>query len=179
MGIETLLLGAAATGATATTAATAATAGLFGAGGAFSLGSTLATLSGLGSIFSGLQGMQAGKQQAEMAKAQAAMSAKEQVRLSAREAQMEAEAADDVRRRQKLAFMASGVSLQGSPLLVMEETRRKGAENVAEIMTSGGYSSAARLQEGRIMATNAKASGRQAFMSGLTNAAGSFAKMAG
>jgi len=165
MGIEAALLAMGASTGIASTVASVA-------GG-------LSALSGISSIIGGFQAKNESKNQAALAIAQSETAAREQVRLSAKEAAAESDIADDTRRRQKLAFMASGVSLQGSPLLVMEETRRKGLENVDEIMRAGAASSAARLSEGRIAATQAKSSGRKAFMSGLQNAAGSFAQMAG
>ena len=170
MGIEAALLGTAATAATAGTAATAATAGLFGTAGAFSLGTTIGTLStGLG-LFSGIQSFVAGKQQAkatnEMTKAQI----EEQARLSARESAAEINAAGDVRRKQKIAYLASGVSLSGSPLLVMEETRRRGASNAIEIMTASDAASKANAAEGKTMAGNLYTSGRNEFIKSATGA---------
>jgi hypothetical protein len=162
MGIETALLAAG-----------------MSAGTASAVGTGFSILSGVSSLVGGLQSLGAGSQQAKNAEAQAAIAAREQVRVSAREAQLEQENVDDVRRRQKLAFMASGVSLQGSPLLVMEETRRKGAENVEEIRMGGGASAGARLTEGRIAASQARSAGRAGFMSGLTSSANSFARLAG
>lgn len=45
--------------------------------------------------------------------------------------------ADKVRKTQKIAYLTSGVDLEGSPLLVMEETRNKGEENAKNIKESG------------------------------------------
>lgn len=170
MGIETALLGAAAASATATTAATAATAGLFGTAGAFSLGTTLGTLSTGLSLFSGLQSMQAGNAQAKQAIAQSTAQAQETTRQSVREAYQEQQAASGARRQQKLAYLASGVSLSGSPLLLMEETRNKGAANAKEVMRSGEASSIATLQEGRMQASKLKTTGRNEFISSVTGA---------
>ena len=135
-----------------------------------SIGSVLSGVSAATSVLGGLQGLMAGGQQADAAEATAAMQAREQVRVSAREAEMERQQVEDTVRRQKLAYMASGVSLEGSPLLVMEETRRKGAENIGEIIQGGAYSAASARTEGRLRAQQAKSAGRQSFISGIQNA---------
>lgn len=185
MGIETALLGATLMSSTAG----ASTVGLLGAGGAFSLGAgslfsagTLGALSAGFSIFSGLSSIAGGMAsqqeagyQSELALQQAESRAIEQERVSAREARLEQEAADDARSRQKVAYLASGVTLEGSPLLAMEETRTRGAENVDEIKKSGSAAANAVRQEGRVQAAQLKSSGRQAFASGLSSGARSIA----
>lgn len=173
MGIEAALLGAAATAATGTTAATAATAGLIGAGGSLTLGGIATGLGLLSSGMSLLGGMQqsgVAKQQASLAMMQADMAGKEQARQAAREAGFAQERMLDTERRQKLAFLSSGVTLEGSPLLVMEETRRKGLDNIDEILKGGAAAQSTARLEGRIQADNLRASGRQAFSSGITTA---------
>lgn len=139
----------------------------------------LTGLSAVSSIVGGMQQNAAAQQQANYAQAQGILQAEESVRQSAAQAQQEADAADDARRKQKLAYLKSGVSLEGSPLLMMEETRLRGERNVNEITTAGGYASAAAIQEGRTRAQNYKASGRQAFMSGLGKGLGSASSFAG
>lgn len=66
--------------------------------------------------------------------------AQEQARLdkedAERAAQAELEAADKARSKQKMLFLKSGVMLEGSPLLVMEETRQKGEENAKNVRDS-------------------------------------------
>ena len=133
----------------------------------------LSAVSAATSLVSGFQGMSEGNDQAAIAMAQAKARGAESARVSEREARLTQEDAIATERRQKLAYMASGVTLEGSPLLVMEETRRKGQENVDEILKAGKASSAAALAEGRLQASAAKSSGRQAFVSGLTGAVGS------
>lgn len=184
MGLESLLLGSALVGPTASGAALAGgSAGLFGTAGAFSLGTTLSTLgaaaTGLGtlsSITGGMAGSSAAGYQAELAAQQAEAQAIEETRLANKEAKVMQEDAENLARRQRVAYLASGVDLAGSPLLVMEETRRKGAENVAEILSSGSAASSAARAEGRVRAAQFKNQGRSAFMSGaasgLTTAAG-------
>ena len=134
---------------------------------------SLAAAQGVMSITQGMAQQNAYKQQANNATATANLQAKEQVRQSFKEAEVEKANAKDFERRQKLSYLASGVTLEGSPLLIMEETRRKGAENVDEILRSGTAAYGATIQEGRNAASTLKAQGRQAFTSGLTNAIGS------
>jgi hypothetical protein len=66
--------------------------------------------------------------------------AKEQAALdkqdAERAAQSELEASDKARKQQMMMYLKSGVDLTGSPLLVMEETRNKGAENAKNVMDS-------------------------------------------
>ncbi len=169
MGIETTLL---ALGASASTAATAGTI-------ASTVGTGLSLFSGLSSIMGGMQSRNEASNQAALAESQAAMRGAEQGRLAAKEAMVEQQQSDEARRRQKVAYLASGVSLAGSPLLVMEETRKKGLENVDEILKAGSAAESAIKAEGRIQAQNLKSSGRQAFASGITSGlttmAGAFA----
>jgi hypothetical protein len=66
---------------------------------------------------------------------------KDQANLAAQEAQSEARRrADEVRRlskKQKLAFIKNGVTLEGSPLLTIDETLRQGQEEVDAISRRG------------------------------------------
>lgn len=141
-------------------ASTASTIGTIGTG--------LSILSGVSSIFGGFQQRQESNNQADLIMQSSAMQAAETKRLAAKEALVEQENADEARRRQQIAYLASGVTLQGSPLLVMEETRKKGLENVDEILKAGSASASTSMTEGRIRAQGVKAQGRQAFMSGIT-----------
>lgn len=58
--------------------------------------------------------------------------------------------AEHTRRVQKMAFLKSGVELSDSPLLVMEETRRRGAENAANVMSSAKAKANLVRQEGSV-----------------------------
>lgn len=53
-----------------------------------------------------------------------------------RAAQAELDDAEKTRKLQKMLYLKSGVDLTGSPLLVMEETRKKGEENAQNIRDS-------------------------------------------
>lgn len=141
------------------------------------------SLSTVGTIFSGLSaasllfgGMSANnesKRQAATAQAEANLRAEETARASARDAQFATAESESVRRRQKLAYLKSGVDLEGSPLLMMEATRRAGLDNAEEILRSGSQTAGAQIQEGRSRASALRASGRQAFISGIGGAASS------
>lgn len=133
----------------------------------------LSAFSAISSVMGGMAANEEAGKQAQLAASQAESRAVEQERLAFKEAQATTEEADSVARRQKVAYLASGVDLAGSPLLVMEETRRKGAENADEIVQAGKYGASASRAEGRAQASQLKSSGRQALIGGLINAAGS------
>lgn len=154
MGIETALIGLGVGAQTASVLSTISTG--------------LSIFSGLSSIAGGMQQQAEAGYQAELAAQQAESRAIELERQAAREALLAQEDADETRKRQKVAYLASGVTLEGSPLLVMEETRTRGAENVAEITASGKAAASSARAEGRIQSTQLKATGRQAFSEGLS-----------
>lgn len=181
MGIETALLGAPLASATAG----ASTVGLLGAGGVLGAGTGIgatigAGLAGIGSalpyisgglqVLGGFQEQQAAREQASLATQQAYAQAGETGRVTAKEAFMAKEDAESARRQQKLAFLKSGVTLEGSPLLLMEETRQKGLQNVEEIMKAGSASFASSIAEGRLRANQYKTAGRKSFAEGLMGA---------
>lgn len=168
MGIEATLL---ALGASASTAATAAS-----VGGALSTG--FGALSAVSSIAGGVSAQREAGRQAVTAQAQVNLQAEETARAGAREAAFVGMEAESVRRRQKLAYLKSGVDLEGSPLLMMEATRRNGLDNVEQVLSSSGQTAGAQVVEGRAKATQLKSSGRQAFMSGITNAGSALARLA-
>jgi hypothetical protein len=130
------------------------------------------------SVAGGVQSYNEGKKQAGRAEEQAAIAAAETKRQTDRSVMLEQRNIKDTQDRQRLAYLASGVTLEGSPLLKLEETRRRGAENIDEIQQSGNAGAAAQIAEGRMTAKSAKATGRQALIGGITNAGGSLARMA-
>lgn len=157
MGIETALIGL---GMGAGTAGSVAT-------GLSVLKTGFSIFSGISSIMGGMAGSNEANYQGELAAQQAESRAIEQERIAAREARLTQEESDEARKRQKVAYLASGVTLEGSPLLVMEETRSRGAENVNEILQSGSAAANSARAEGRIEASKYKASAREEFSSGL------------
>lgn len=139
--------------------------------------SILAGVSALTSVIGGMQQQAAAKQEAQNAIATAEMQGKEQARVSVAQAEQAKQEAESYRREQKIKFLKSGVSLEGSPFLALEETRLQGQKNVDEILKSGASAISTSQAEGRMRAKSLKQSGRAAFISGLGNAASSFSKM--
>lgn len=121
-------------------------------------------------VAGGQQQRSAAKRQANQVLGASMVQAQESSRIAAKEAAIEREASEDAVRRQKLSYMKSGVDLEGSPLLMMEATRQRGARNVDEILSAGGARGSAIQSEGRMAADNYRSAGRQAFMSGLGSA---------
>lgn len=138
------------------------------------IGTAASVLGGIQSLSGGMSAKKESKQQANLATFQAQQQGAEAARMAQREASLVAEEAESTRRAQKVAYLKSGVSLEGSPLLVMEGTRARGQENVEEVLRAGGAATGAAITEGRIRAANAKAAGRESFMQGLTGAASLF-----
>ena len=163
MGIESALIGA---GIGAKTAAFVSSASTIFSG-----------LSAASSLFGGVSANRESQRQAVTAQAEANLRAEETARAGAREAQFVGMEAESVRRRQKLAYLKSGVDLEGSPLLMMEATRRNGLDNVEETLRASKSTAGAQVVEGRARASQLKSSGRQAFMSGIGNAAGSLSRI--
>lgn len=129
------------------------------------------------SIYGGIEGKKAGDQQAALALAQANAAAAETKRVTDKTAANTAKEAKQYEDQQKLAYLKSGVTLEGSPLLVMEETRRLGADNVAEVKAAGAAQASAQLAEGRTTAQTAKAAGRQAMVQGITGGASALSRL--
>jgi len=106
-----------------------------------------------GTVFGGIQQKNEAGRQARFAQEEA----EDRARVEARgNIQLE--------KRQKLAFLKSGVQLAGSPLLVLAEDRFRGKENVQAILSSGQRRAKAFQQQGK-----------QALISSLVSAAGSAA----
>lgn len=125
-----------------------------------------ATLLGAGgTIYSGYQQNQAAKREASLEE--------EQGRLAQEEADREAAAhAEDVRkfsRVQALSFLKNGVTLAGSPLLVLDETLKKGQEEADSIAKSG----AAQRNLYNQRAYNTRSEGRAALVGSLFSAGAS------
>lgn len=106
------------------------------------------------------------------AKREAALE-EEQGRIAQDEANVEAgRRADEVRKfraRQKMGFLKSGVTLEGSPLLVLEETLNEGQKEVDAIVRSGD----AKRRFANESASITRSKGRAAMISGFGNAASS------
>lgn len=90
------------------------------------------------------------KEADKAARRQADIEARREEQDTARAALEEKRDAEKHRKLQKMMFLKSGVLLEGSPLLVMEETRQKGLENAANIMRSGKLKAQSIRQQGSI-----------------------------
>lgn len=121
-----------------------------------------------GTAYAGYSSMQASNREAKLQK--------EQANIAAQEAQSNAEVEAYNQRqalnKQKLAFIKSGVSLEGSPLDVLENTRSWGQKSVDAILKSG----ASQYNLGMQRAANTQASGRAAMIGGVLGSAGTAAK---
>lgn len=144
-------------------------------GTAVTAGSVLGGISAAAGLLSGVQQLSAGQAQAKSAYAQAGADIAEQTRQATQQASKEKQAAETARRAQKLAYLKSGVSLAGSPLLVLEETRQRGLSNAAAINASNtAYTNAAGMQAS-YRANDAVSQGRAGFIKGVTGALSTYA----
>jgi len=132
-------------------------------------------VSAAGSIVQGFQERQAANAEADLQE--------QQGRLQAEEAQAEAQrVANDrrkFRKKQKLAFLKNGISLAGSPLLVLEETIRESQAEVNAIARRGTAQARLSFQQAAIT----RSAGRAALIGGFfgaakIGAAGAFASAA-
>lgn len=99
-----------------------------------------------------LGGITQGRAQNKAAQAQADL-IEQETKIQAERKEQEVES---FRKKQEMAFLKSGVILEGSPLMVLHETERKGLEDVQNIKSTGSKKAAAVRQ-----------SGRQAFQQGV------------
>lgn len=142
------------------------------------LGQIFTAVSAISAVVGGIQQKKAADKQASATRAEAQRQAN--LRQEERESQARVEARENIQleKRQKLAFLKSGVSLEGSPLLLLAETRRVGGENVEAIIKSGQTEATSLLRGGESQAAALKSSGRLALIGGLTGglttAAGGF-----
>ena len=117
-------------------------------------------------------------QQQKKAYAQEADLQRQQAELAFEEAKREAQLTANDRRKflatQKLAFIKNGVSLEGSPLLVLEDTRAQSQEEVNSIIKRGG----AQYRLGMTQAAMTQQRGRAALTQGYIGAAGTMASAA-
>lgn len=123
---------------------------------------TLVGVSGGFDIMSGLFGKEAADAEASSLRSQAALLKLE----TEAEISRYAESARVFQAKQKLAYMKSGVALEGSPLDILDETVRVSAENINAMRAKG----TAQAQELMGKAAKTKAAGRTAFVSGIGGA---------
>lgn len=106
-------------------------------------------LQAVGSIYGGIQANKAAKEQARIAQEDARAAA------DARGKQI-----TKLKAEQQAQFAASGVTLDGTPLMVLDETQREGDAEVNDI-----------LRQGRNNAKVIRTQGRNALTSGILSAA--------
>lgn len=122
-----------------------------------------------GEVMGGVKAKKAAKKQASILN--------EQARLRERQAEFEAQQADrafeKLLGRQKVSIAKSGIRLEDSPLLVLEETLRDKEATIKNIL-EGGAAEAGML---RSKAKSAKRAGRDALMSSIISGVGSSLRM--
>lgn len=107
-------------------------------------------------ISAGMQVAQGISQYSQQKKADKAAraAAEQQAALMEKDSEIAANAelaeAERHRRMQKMLFLKSGVTLEGSPLLVMEETRAKGEENAKNVREGGQARADLTRQQGSV-----------------------------
>ena len=87
------------------------------------------------------------------------------------EAQRYAEQARGLRAKQAVSYLKAGVTLEGSPLDVLDHDALIAEENISAIRAGG----AARELEQQGLAADARIKGRNAFMAGISSGFGKFA----
>lgn len=111
------------------------------------------------SVYGGMSQQKAAKEEAALVAKQGDV-AFEEARVSAAD---EARAQTHAVQRQKLAFLSSGVSLEGSPLMVLNESREYGQQSVDAILRQGS----ARKELAYSQASQLKKKGRAALITGI------------
>ena len=128
----------------------------------------LTLVSAASSIYSGFAGKSAYDAEGNLERQQADIAASEAQVNAKNEAFNQTQAVQN----QRLAFLANGVTLEGSPALVLEESKKYGQGQVDAILRQG----AAKKALGYAEADISKNKGRAALIGGFTQAAGSIAQ---
>lgn len=127
--------------------------------------------SAVSSIGSGMSAQSAANAQAKLQEEQGGIALKESQTNATNEAYNQSQAVG----KQRLAFLANGVSLEGSPAMVLEESRRYGQSSVQAILDQG----AANYNLAQKSAAVTRNQGRAAMIAGLTQAVSTTATGAG
>ena len=125
---------------------------------------TAAVASAGAQVYSGFAANQAYKDEAGLQREQAALARQESI-VSAQDTAAER---TKLLRRQQLAFTKSGVTLEGSPLLVLDETKVQSQKEVNAILRRGE----AQYRLGQRSADITRNKGRAALIGGFTGAVG-------
>lgn len=127
---------------------------------ALAIGSTV--LSAGGSIYGGMQASQSAKEEAALQRQQGDLAAAEASRNATDEAYNQTQNVT----RQKMAFLANGVTLEGSPLEVLAETKNQGQRSVNAILQQGAAQKNLSYQSAQVTQNK----GRAALISGVLQA---------
>lgn len=111
------------------------------------------------SVYGGIQSNKAAKEEAAMQAQQGELAYQEAQVSATNEAFNQTQSVQ----RQKLAFLSSGVSLEGSPLMVLDQSRQYGQSQVDAILRQGSAQKSLADQEAKIT----KNKGRAALVSGI------------
>ena len=117
-----------------------------------------------GSIYSGFAANSAAEQEATLQRQQGDIAMSEAKINATNETYNQTQ----IVQKQKLAFLANGVSLEGSPSMVLEQSKEYGQSQVDAILRQGASRYA--LAQGEAAITENK--GRAALIGGFTNAIG-------
>lgn len=129
-----------------------------------------AAFSIVSSVSGGIAGQSAANQQAKLQEEQGGIALKESKANATNESFNQTQAVG----RQRLAFLANGVSLEGSPTTVLEESRKYGQQQVQSILDKG----AAEYNLAQKNAVVTRNQGRAALIAGVGQAAGTTASTA-
>lgn len=127
----------------------------------------MAVVSAVSSIAGGVQKQNAARKEARALEDQAILSEQE----AKAEAEIHATRVRKFAANQKSAFLKNGVTLEGSPLFVLEDTYKYGQDEVNSIVRSG----AARATLYRQKAEIARSEGRAALIGGIGSGVSSIA----
>lgn len=116
-------------------------------------------------MYSGYQAQKASNAEAKLQQQQALLADLE----ARREADKVEAEADTFRRRQKMAYLKSGVAIEGSPLLILDETSAKAQEEADAIRDRGR----AQYNLGMAQAKQTYSKGRSAMIGSVVSALGS------
>ncbi len=118
-------------------------------------------------IVSGLFNMNASESQASALRSQASLVRAE----TAAEIERYKISASRYKASQKMAYIKSGVQIEGSPLDVLDETARTASENISAIRAQGEAEATKLTSQAR----QVRSAGRAALVGGFTKAAGLYA----
>jgi len=131
----------------------------------------LSLVGAVGSIYSGFSARAAAGQEAGLQQEQGDIALQESKVNAANEAFNQTQAVQ----RQRLAFLANGISLEGSPSLVLEKSKEYGQSQVDAILRQGMARYNLAQSEARITQNK----GRAAMIGGFMQAAGTVAQAGG